>query len=94
MIDPKNFTPPPKFEKPTDEELRERLEKLGVNGKWQEPPAPGKDLPMGDKLSVFKKQAALLQQLEKLLQAQVDADSKKLERMREQAERLKHGGGI
>lgn len=94
MIDPKNFKAPPKFETPTEEELRERLEKLGVTGKWQGAPAPGKDIPMGDKLTIFKKHAVLLEQLQTLLEAQVEADSKKLDRMREQAERLKHGGGM
>jgi len=82
-----------KFEKPSDEELRERIEALGVKGKWTPPPRPDEDIPVGENITYFKKNIVLLEQLSNLLQVQIDADRRKVADLREKVERLKHGGG-
>ena len=75
------------------DETEEMLKRLsGLLGTWQKPSKPDGDINISN-LTILKKQEELLHKLQSMLQKQVDQDLKKIDDLKEKAERLKHGGG-
>ena len=75
----------------TYEELLEAMRNLGL-GPGPQVVKPKRNMKATEMPSI-RKQMELVEQLEKLMQAQIDKDTETLEALREKVNRLKHGGG-
>lgn len=69
------------------DELKARLEELGVKGKWVETEG------LRFEPESFKKQRELLGQVKGLLERQLEDDVQLVSMLREELNRVKHGGG-
>ena len=69
------------------DELKARLEKLGINGKWVETEG------LCFEPESFKKQRELLGQVKGLLEKQLEDDVQLVSMLREELNRVRHGGG-
>lgn len=73
----------------TREEFEQLLRSKGIDpGEWKETKSGSIKTPF------WEQQKALLEKLKALLEVQVEQDKSKVEELREQLERMKHGGGM